>query len=115
MIVGCPASGVIWRQQLHQRTSVPELLARFKPNLAGMIRLWPSLIIILMVLVRGISRPHRLKINFQDENFKIFLSENTLPRALIFGMLHQLVDFYQVCSNYVPGEKWACRGVTCFT
>ena len=32
---------------------------------------------------------------------KIFLSETTRPRALIFGMWHLLVDLYQVCSNYV--------------
>ena len=36
---------------------------------------------------------------------KIFLSETTRPRALIFGMLYQLVDFYQVYSNYSPGAK----------
>ena len=28
-------------------------------------------------------------------------------RALIFGMDHHLVDFYQVCSNYIPGPKMA--------
>ena len=31
---------------------------------------------------------------------KIFLSEITRPRALIFGMYHDLVDLYQSCSNY---------------
>ena len=36
---------------------------------------------------------------------KIFLSETTRPRALIFGMKHHLVDLYQVCSNYTPGAK----------
>ena len=40
-----------------------------------------------MVPVRFISRSHRLKIAFQDENFKkIFFSETTRPRASIFDM-----------------------------
>ena len=38
---------------------------------------------------------------------KIFLSETTRPRALIFGMKHHLVDFNQVCSNNAP---WAKNG-----
>ena len=33
-------------------------------------------------------------------HFKIFLSETTRLRALIFGM-----DLYQVCSNYAIGAK----------
>ena len=37
---------------------------------------------------------------------KIFLSETTRPRALIFGIKHHLVDLYLVCSNYTPGAKW---------
>ena len=52
-----------------------------------------------------ISRSHRLKIDFQDENLKIFSSETTRPRALLFGMYHHLVDLYQNCSNYSPGAK----------
>ena len=35
----------------------------------------------------------------------IFLSETTMPRALLFGMKHHLVTLYQVCSNYIPGAK----------
>ena len=31
---------------------------------------------------------------------KIFLSETTRPRTLIFGIQH-----HQVCSNYTPGAK----------
>ena len=58
-----------------------------------------------MVPVHCISRSHRLKIDFQDENFQIFFSETTMPRALIFSMWHYLVDLYQVCSNYPPGAK----------
>ena len=38
---------------------------------------------------------------------KLFLSETTRPRALIFGMKHHLVNLYQVCSNYIP---WAKNG-----
>ena len=33
----------------------------------------------------------------------------TRPRALIFGMYHHLVNFYQVCSNYT---SWAKNGPT---
>ena len=33
---------------------------------------------------------------------KIFLSETTRPRALIFSMQHHLMDLYQICSNYAP-------------
>ena len=36
---------------------------------------------------------------------KILLPETTSPRALIFGMWHHLVDHYQACSNYTPGQK----------
>ena len=34
------------------------------------------------------------------ETHEKFFSEIIRPRALIFGMQHQLVDLYQVCSNY---------------
>ena len=30
---------------------------------------------------------------------KVFLSETTRLRAMIFGLLHHLVDLYQVCPN----------------
>ena len=33
---------------------------------------------------------------------KIVISETTRPRALKWGMLHNLVNVYQVCSNYAP-------------
>ena len=56
-----------------QRTSPPELLAGFLPNLAGMIPTWPSLIIVQLVMVCCISRSQRLKIDFRDENFKNLL------------------------------------------
>ena len=43
---------------------------------------------------------------------KIFLSETTRHRALIFG----IVDLYQVCSNYSPEANYGpALGVTCFT
>ena len=42
---------------------------------------------------------------------KIFLSETTRTKALIFGILHHLVDHYQIYSNYAPGgQKWAQPG-----
>ena len=62
----------------------PKLLAGFFPNLAGIILVWPSLIIVQMVPVSCISRSHKLKIDFQDEKLKKKLSETT--RALIFGL-----------------------------
>ena len=49
---------------------------------------------------------------------KIFISEPARLIALVFGMymLHNLVDLYQVCSNYVPVDKnGPVLGVTCFT
>ena len=39
------------------------------------------------------------------KTLKMFLAETARPRALIFGMVHYLVDLYQVCSNYGPGAK----------
>ena len=34
--------------------------------------------------------------------FQIILSETTMDRAFIFDIKHNLVNFYQVCSNYLP-------------
>ena len=31
---------------------------------------------------------------YREKDEKIFLSETTMPRALIFGMKHYLVNFY---------------------
>ena len=42
---------------------------------------------------------------YRKQHEKIFLSETTRPRALIFGRKHHLVDLYQVCSNYSTGAK----------
>ena len=36
---------------------------------------------------------------------EIFLSKARRSIALIFGVLSQLVDLYQVCSNCAPGTK----------
>ena len=36
---------------------------------------------------------------------KILLSETTRLRALIFGLMHHLLDLYQVCSNYTHAAK----------
>ena len=46
-----------------------------------------------------------LIIRLIKENVKSLLSENTGPRALIFGSQHHLVDLYQVCSNNAPRVK----------
>ena len=48
-------------------------LAGFWPNLAGIILIWFSLIIVQMVPVHCISRSHRLKINLRYENLKNFI------------------------------------------
>ena len=43
---------------------------------------------------------------YREKHEVIFLSETTRPRALIFGMKHHLVDFYQV--QIIPlGPKMA--------
>ena len=62
--------------------------------------------------MRGVSNKHCLLTFFIyiglyiGKNIeKIFLSETIRPRALIFGMKHHLVDLYQVCSKYAPGDK----------
>ena len=47
----------------------PKLLAGLLPNLTDIILMWPSVIIVEMVMVRSISRSQRLKIDFRDENF----------------------------------------------
>ena len=44
---------------------------------------------------------------YRGKHSKIFLHETIKPRALIFGIKHDLVDPYQVCSNYAPGDKIA--------
>ena len=46
---------------------------------------------------------------------KIFLSETTRYRVLIFGMKRHLVDLYKVCSNYAPwAQNGTALGVTSF-
>ena len=52
-----------------------------QPNLEGMLLIWPSLKSVQIVQIHCISRSRRLKIDFQDENLKIFFSETTRPRA----------------------------------
>ena len=42
---------------------------------------------------------------YRVQHEKIFMSENTGHRALIFGMQNHLVNLYQVYSNYSPGAK----------
>ena len=55
-----------------------------------------------MALPWGSHVLHRL---LSGKREKIFLSEPTRPKALIFGMKHHLVNLYQACSNYVIGAK----------
>ena len=50
-------------------------------------------------------RGHMFNMGLYRENIKIFWSETTRHRALIFGMKHHLVDLYQICPNYAPGAK----------
>ena len=69
-MVGCQLC-IVCRQQLLQRTSSPKFVAGFLPNLVGIFLVKPSLLIVQMVLVCCISRSHRLKIDFQDENFLV--------------------------------------------
>ena len=54
----------------------------------------------------GLPRGSQIYIGLYRENMKkIFLSETTETRALIFDMKHLLVDLYHVCSNYTPGGQ----------
>ena len=54
--------------------------------------------------------------SYGEKHKKIYLSETTRSRALIFGMKHHLVDIYQACSNYPPGTKNGhAPGVTCWS
>ena len=58
-----------------------------------------------------------LYIGLNRENHEtIIVSKTIRHRALIFGMMHYLVVFYQVCSNYTPRAKYGpTLGVTGFT
>ena len=42
---------------------------------------------------------------YREKHVKMFLSETTRLKALLFGMEQHLVNRYQVCSNYVPGAE----------
>ena len=44
---------------------------------------------------------------YREQHEKIFLSETTRIRALVFGMWYHLADLYQSCPNYSPGAKMA--------
>ena len=57
----------------------------YKSKCIRMILIWPSSFIVQIVPDHCISR---LKLIFKMETLKIFLSETTRPRALIFGMKH---------------------------
>ena len=69
MIIGCLSCVVMRHQQLLQRSSPLKLLAEFFTILAGMILIWPSLVIIHMVPVSYIS--HGLEIDFRDDNLLV--------------------------------------------
>ena len=47
---------------------------------------------------------------YREHVKKNFLFETSRPRALVFGMRHHLVDFYRVCSNYIPGAIFSPQG-----
>ena len=42
---------------------------------------------------------------YREKRGKKILSETVRPKALIFGLLYDLLDLYQVCSNYAPRAK----------
>ena len=55
---------------------------------------------------------------YRVDHEKIFLSETTRPRALIFGRKHQQVSSEPLTSLfklYPLGQKWPAFGVICFT
>ena len=71
------------------------------------ITLWTSLYQVCLNYAPGAKngtrpRGHML---YSEKHEKIFLTETIMPRVLIIGMYHHLVDLYQVCSNYAPGAK----------
>ena len=75
MIIGYArraSSVVVRRQQLLQKTSPDNYWLDFDLNLAVTILVLPSMKIVQMVLVRCISRSHKLKIDFRDETFKTY-------------------------------------------
>ena len=43
--------------------------------------------------------------NFDGRYQCLFLTETTIFRALIFGLLNYLVDLYQACSKHAPRAK----------
>ena len=49
---------------------------------------------------------------YREKHEKIYLSETIRPRACLniwYVVNGDLVDLYQVCSNYPPGaKKWSC-------
>ena len=42
---------------------------------------------------------------YREKHGKIFLFETIRPNALIFVMYNDLVNLFQVCSNYAPRAK----------
>ena len=62
-VVHCPLC-VVCRQQLLQRTSPPKLLADCITKLGRNDPLWPSLIVIQMIMERCLSGSHWLRMDF---------------------------------------------------
>ena len=58
-------------------------------------------------MVKSGPAPGATSLNMErkKENSKCFFSETGRRRALIFGILHFLVDFHKVCSYDAPGIK----------
>ena len=50
----------------------------------------------------------------REKHEKIFLSKTTRPKALIFGLKHQLLNLYQAYSNYILGAEMAHLGCHLF-
>ena len=44
---------------------------------------------------------------YREKHEEILLYETIGLRALIFGMWHDLLDLYKVCSNHASGSKMA--------
>ena len=63
----------------------------------------------------ALPRDHMIYIGlFRGKHEKIFLSKTIRPRAFIFGMNHNLMNLYHVCSKDTPGAKMCpAPGVTC--
>ena len=95
-------------QELLQRTSSTKLLAGFSPNLAEIILIWPSLIIIMVMVSNGeytygSSLLHiqvtQAKINFRDEIFLVSETTSTWGHMFHIGLYsekHELIFLSEI-------------------